>query len=453
MTMAPMPLGLGYVAQAIRRARQDDEIEIVDGRVLGLGSSGLDQCIRDFDPDVVGITATIMDSRETHALARTIKAVAAGIRVVVGGPYASSAPEVAVEDANIDVAVIGEGEATIVELLDAFESRPEDLSQVKGIAYRENGTLRRTGPRPPLASLDGIEPAWDLLKPAGYFSRLGRNAQNRIRRDHRVAQLFTSRGCPYNCIFCHNIFGKKIRYMDADAVLDQIALLVDRFGAREIEFVDDCFNHSLERSKEIFAKIAARDLDLHISFPNGLRADRLDEELLDLFQAAGVYRVSYAVESASPRVQRLIHKNLDLDRIGRVIDQTVERGILTVGFFILGFPTETVDEMKMTVDYAVDSAVHVADFFYLAPYPGTDVARAAGLDPRQVSYSDFSEISVNLSAATDEQLHAMAKSAYRRFYLDPRRVARILAVSPKNLQLVSNALITLRLLFQDAVAR
>jgi radical SAM superfamily enzyme YgiQ (UPF0313 family) len=372
---------------------------------------------------------------------------------VVGGPYASSAPDVVTEDPNVDVAVIGEGEVTIVELLDTFEREEPDLGRIKGIAFREKGATRRTEPRPPLAILDGIEPAWDLLAPDSYFSRTGRNAQNRIRRDHRVVQLFTSRGCPYSCIYCHNIFGKKIRYMDADAVIDQIVMLVERYGAREIEFVDDCFNHSLKRAKAIFEKLATRDLGLHISFPNGLRADRLDEELLDLLRAAGVFRVSYAVESASPRVQRVIRKNLDLDRIGEVIDQTVARGILTVGFFVLGFPTETVEEMQLTIDYALASKVHVADFFYLAPYPGTEVARAAGLDPRKVEYSDFSEINVNLSAATDEQLHAMAKSAYRRFYLDPRRVARILRASPKNLQLVNNALITLRLLFQDAVAR
>jgi radical SAM superfamily enzyme YgiQ (UPF0313 family) len=413
----------------------------------------MDRRIREFDPDVVGITATLMDRRETHELAATIKTVAPEARVVVGGPYASSAPDVVTEDANVDVVVIGEGEVTIVELLDALENGEQDLSRVKGLAYRHNGKTRLTEPRPPLESLDDIEPAWDLLGPDSYFSRLGRNAHNRVRRDHRVVQLFTSRGCPYNCIFCHNIFGKKIRYKDADSVIDQIAMLVDRYGVREIEFVDDCFNHNRERAKAIFAKLAARDLGLHISFPNGLRADRLDEELLDLFKAAGVFRVSYAVESASPRVQRVIRKNLDLDRINQVIDQTVERGILTVGFFILGFPTETVEEMQMTVDYALESAVHIADFFYLAPYPGTEVARSAGLDPRKVEYSDFSEISVNLSAATDEQLHAVAKSAYRRFYLNPRRLARILWAVPKNLQLVTNALITMRLLFQDAVAR
>jgi len=217
--------------------------------------------------------------------------------------------------------------------------------------------------------------------------------------------------------------------------------------------VDDCFNHDLDRAKAIFREIIRRKFDLHITFPNGLRGDRMDEELLDLFQGAGVFRVSYAIEAASPRVQKLIKKNLDLEKLNRAIEATAKRGIFTVGFFIMGFPTETADEMRMTVDFALRSDVHIANFFYLAPYPGTEVSRMAALDGHNVEFSDFSDISVNLSAATDDELHNMAKYAYRRFYLNPYRVARILKVVPKNSHLLLNAFITARLLFQDAVAR
>lgn len=334
MVMAPMPLGLGYVAQAIRRARPGDDVRIIDGRIDRLSSSVLVRRVLDTEPDVVGITATIMDSRETHELAREIRSAAPGTRVVAGGPYSSSAPEIVTEDRSIDVAVIGEGEATIVELLDAFEKGDPDLRGIEGLAYRDGDGFHLTPPRRPLKNLDGVVPAWDLLDPPGYFTRVGRNSQNRISRDHRVVQLFTSRGCPFSCTFCHNIFGKKIRYMDTDSVLDQIDMLVERYGVREIEFVDDCFNHDIDRAKRIFERLAAGRQRLNISFPNGIRADRVDEELLDLFKAAGVFRVSYAVESASPRVQRVVKKSLDLDLINRVIDQTVERNIFTVGFFI-----------------------------------------------------------------------------------------------------------------------
>ncbi len=452
MVMAPMPLGLGYIAEAIRGGR-GDVVKILDGRNLRLTMSQIAERIRDFRPDVVGITATIMDSREMHDLATMAKQQGAGIKVVVGGPYVSSSPATVIENESIDVAVLGEGEVTIVELLNAFEDEKKDLSGIDGVVYRENGETHFASARKPQQDLDSVRPAWDLLNPYAYFGHFKQNSHNRIRKDHRVVAIFTSRGCPYNCIFCHNVFGKKIRLMSAEAVVEEIAMLVDRYGVREIEFVDDCFNQRAERAKAIFRELIRRDLKLHITFPNGLRGDRIDDELLDLFKAAGVFRISYAVETASPRVQTLIKKKLDLEKVKQIISKTAERNIFTVGFFIMGFPTETVDEMKMTVDFALESDVHIADFFYLAPYPGTEVSKMAGLDARHVAYSDFSDISVNLSAATDEELHGMAKYAYRKFYLNPARVARILRVVPKNMHLVLNAFITARLLFQDAVAR
>jgi anaerobic magnesium-protoporphyrin IX monomethyl ester cyclase len=452
MVMAPMPLGLGYVAQALRERRGDD-VEILDGRNLRLSMAQIAERLRRARPDVVGITATIMDSREIHEVARIARRELPGAKVIVGGPYVSSSPDAAMKNESIDVAVLGEGESTAVELLDAFEKGAEDLGGIDGIVFRKEGETITTPKRKPAENLDDVRPAWDLLKPHDYFGRLKQNSHNRIRKDQRVVAIFTSRGCPYNCIFCHNVFGKKIRYMSAEAVIDEIEMLVARYGIRELEFVDDCFNHNLDRAKAIFREIIRRRFRLHITFPNGLRGDRMDEELLDLFKEAGVFRVSYAIEAASPRVQKLIKKNLDLDKVKAAITATAKRGIFTVGFFIMGFPTETADEMRMTVDFALASDVHIANFFYLAPYPGTEVARMAALDGHNVDFSDFSDISVNLSAATDAELHDMAKRAYRRFYLNPLRVARILKVVPKNTHLLLNAFITARLLFQDAVAR
>jgi anaerobic magnesium-protoporphyrin IX monomethyl ester cyclase len=452
MIMAPMPLGLGYVAEAIRKER-GDEVQILDGRNLRLTTDQIITRLRLFKPDVIGITATIMDSKEIHETAEAAKRALPDAKVVVGGPYVSSCPDAVMQNKSIDVAVIGEGEETVVEILDAFEKGVDDFSGIEGVCFRLGDQVKKTPGRAPVSNLDDLRPAWDLLNPHSYFSRFKKNSHNRIRKDHRVVAIFSSRGCPYNCIFCHNVFGKKIRYMSMDAVIDEIAMLKDKYDIRELEFVDDCFNQNLDRAKAIFRQIIARKFNLHITFPNGLRGDRIDEELLDLFEEAGVFRISYAVEAASPRVQKLIKKNLNLDKVKQAISSTARRGIFTVGFFIMGFPTETAEEMRMTVDFALDSDVHIANFFYLAPYPGTEVAKMAGPDGGNVMYSDFSEISVNLSAAADKELHDIVKLAYRKFYLNPFRVARILRVVPKNMPLLLNAFITARLLFQDAVAR
>ncbi len=174
----------------------------------------------------------------------------------------------------------------------------------------------------------------------------------------RCAPIFTSRGCPFGCIYCHNVFGKKFRARSAENVLDELSMLKREYNIGEIEIIDDCFNIDLSRAKEIARGIIDRKLDIAISFPNGIRADHMDKELVDLLKEAGTYRVYYAVETASPRLQKLIRKNVDLDRPKEIVDYTAAQGIMTCGFFMMGFPTETEEEIRMTIDYACRSKFH-----------------------------------------------------------------------------------------------
>jgi radical SAM superfamily enzyme YgiQ (UPF0313 family) len=452
MIMTPMPLGLGFVAGAILKGR-GDEVKIVDGRNLRLETADILREIREFKPQVVGLTATIMDSGETHTLTNAIRVEFPGMKIIIGGPYATSCHETVIADENLDVVVLGEAEETIVELLDAFDDGKSDLSGIKGIIYRDGDQMCYTEPRPVIQDLDKLDVAWDLLDPESYFSRSKRNSHNRIRKHHRVLALFSSRGCPYNCIYCHNMFGKKIRLMSADRVIDEILMLKDRYKIGELEFIDDNFNQRSKRAKDIFNQLIDKKVGLHITFPNGLRGDKLDEEMVDLFKEGGVFRISLAVESGSPRIQKVIKKKLDLDAIDRAITMVASRGIVTVGFFILGFPTETAEDMRKTVDFACKSDVHVADFFYLNPYPGTEISRTCGVNFGDISYDDFSAMPINISAASDKELHEMTRYAYRRFYSSPKRIWRILKVVPKNSHLVANAWITAKLLFQDAVSK
>jgi radical SAM superfamily enzyme YgiQ (UPF0313 family) len=367
----------------------------------------------------------------------------------VGGPYASANREAILDDTNFDVVVMGEGETTSVELMEAIESGA-DLAGVKGIIYRKDGEAVFTGPRELISDIDGLDMAWDLLDPKSYYKRLGRS-QNIIKKDYRTLTIFTSRGCPYGCIFCHNVFGKAFRGRSAESVLDEIQMLHDKYGMRELDIVDDAFNQSIKRSKAICEGLIERGLKLHIMLPNGIRGDRTDTDLLDLFQKTGFYRIAFAVESASPRIQKIIKKNIDLDKVKWSISEVARRGMFATGYLIQGFPTETFDEMKMTGDWAADSDLHVASFFYLNPFPGTEVATMAGKDFTDINFRDYSTMSVNISAATDDELHRANKYAYRRFYLSPKRFARIVKVVPKNARTFINAFLVLRLLFQDEV--
>ncbi len=445
----PVPLGLAYIAQVLRE-RRGDEVTILDARNLRLPPEAVARRAAELQPEVVGLTGLSFESPQVHALAKLVRQAAPGAKIVVGGPYASANLEKVLEDPSFDVVVVGEGEETAKELLDAFAGR-RALAEVRGIIYRENGAARFTGPRPAALDIDQYAPAWDLLDPKSYFKRSGRNSENIIKTSHRTLAVFTSRGCPYSCIFCHNIFGKKFRARSAENVVEEIAMLKERYGVKELEILDDSFNLDQERAKAIARGLIARKLDLKIALPNGIRGDRVDGEMLDLFQAAGFYRIAFAVESASPRIQELIHKRIDLNKVKQAITETARRGMVATGYFILGFPTETEADMQMTADFAVDSDLHVASFFYLNPFPGTEVAKLAGRDLTDCTFGDYFSITVNLSAVPDEVLHRQSKHAFRRFYLDPRRIWRTLRVVPKNPRTLLNAFLTLRLLFQDAV--
>ncbi len=445
----PVPLGLGYIAGALRKHR-GDEVEVADGRNLRWPLAKMRKRIREFNPDAVGITAINFEMKEAHELAAAAKAEAPGAPVIMGGPYASANREAVLDDKNVDVVAPGEGEDTAVELMSAIESGA-DLAGVKGIMFRRDGEALFTGQRELISDLDRVEVAWDLLNPRSYFRRSGRNSENIIKRDHRTLTVFTSRGCPYGCIFCHNVFGKAFRPRSPGSVVDEIEMLTKDHGIRELEIVDDAFNLSLKRAKKICEEIIDRGLALHIALPNGIRGDRTDPDFLDLLQRAGFYRIAFAVESASPRVQKIINKRVDLDRIKWSIEETARRGMVASGYFIQGFPTETYEEMIETGDWAAESDLHVASFFYLNPFPGTEVAKIAGRDFRSVNFRDYSTMSVNISAATDAELHQANKYAYRKFYLSPKRLARIARVAPKNMRTAMNGWLAIRLMFQDSV--
>jgi radical SAM superfamily enzyme YgiQ (UPF0313 family) len=277
---------------------------------------------------------------------------------------------------------------------------------------------------------------------------------NTIARSSRRLPMFFSRGCPMGCAYCHHIFGRKYRTFSVERTVSQMVSLRDCYNLHEFEIIDDTFNLRLEHAKDAMREIIAQKLDVGIAFTNGLRADRMDEELLDLMQQAGTYRIDYAIESASPRVQKLAKKRLDLERAREVVNMTAERGIVTGCYYMLGFPGETGEEMEATVEYALSLKNHISSFFYLMPFPGTEIAES---DPevskkaRDMTFRDASGVAVNLSAASEEAMAAVRRRGYRGFYFNAPRMLRIARDVPKNLRLLASALAVLRMSFRESV--
>jgi radical SAM superfamily enzyme YgiQ (UPF0313 family) len=235
-----------------------------------------------------------------------------------------------------DIAVVGEGEMSLVELLRALRTgRP--LAGVSGLVIREGEGLRETGRRPFIADLDTLPfPAWDLLEgfPERYLPAPFKVQQL------PAATLVTSRGCPNTCIFCdRSVFGSSCHAYSAEYVVRQMVELHRRYGIREFSFEDDTFVTFKVRLKEICERLI--DLQLDISWSCLGRVNHVTPENLRLMRQAGCWQISFGIESGSAEVLALINKRVTLDQVHQAVRMSREAGIRPKGFFILGHPGET----------------------------------------------------------------------------------------------------------------
>jgi radical SAM superfamily enzyme YgiQ (UPF0313 family) len=425
------PLGILMVAAAARE-RGHGDLHLLDMKVEDWTPEA---CVRELErlrPDVVGLSAMTYEAGCMHAVARLVKERLPDAVVVCGGPHPSVADADVMADPAVDFVVRGEGELVFADLLDELGAGTTDFGHVDGLGWRRGTEVVRNPDRPPPADLDAMPfPAWDLIDHAKYYT-VPRGGVIYAHRE--FATMFSSRACPWRCTYCHNSYGKTFRERSAEHVLAEIDLLVTRHGVRELVFMDDIFNFRPERAKAIALGLVERDYGLALTFPNGFRGDILDEELVDLLVKAGMYRCMIAVESAVPRIQKVMRKNLKVDRVERIVEHTARRGVMVHGAFMLGFPTETREEMEATIRWAARSHFHTAAFFRVIPFKGTELFRQveqAGYDlPSDWSAYEPYETDINLSEVEEPEIARLGRAAYRRFYLRPARLWRIFRLIP-----------------------
>lgn len=416
------PMGLLYLAATARR-ELGAEVRIVDGRLPWNGRHRILEELRGFEPEVVGISALTQDAPALHALTRLIKEAAPRSFVVAGGAHATVFASRTLSDEKIDAVVVGEGEQALVGLARALSEGSEPAG-IAGVVTRAAPAASRAVP---VAELDALPlPAWDLVdtRPYAFWPSM---APVGVRR-HR--SLVTSRGCPYGCIYCHRNHGKRFRPHSAERVLEEIGLLV-RQGVTDFEVVDDVFNLDRSRVQAICEGVLRAGHRIRFQFPNGLRSDLLDDETLVLMRRAGVNWISFAIETASPRLQKVIGKRLRLERARRAIKTAERLGIFCDGFFMLGLPTETEAEAEETIRFACDSPLHSAKFFLAVPFPETEMfERYARREAAAFDRYDYFYTTQNVSQISDAHLARLAEEGLRRFYRDPRRMLRILRAHP-----------------------
>jgi len=392
---------------------------VVDAAALNLDPDSLLARVKAARPDVLGLSATTFSIYHAAAFAARARELFPDITVIIGGPHVSAAPRETMERfPEFDVAVVGEGEETIIELLKALESGAH-LDTVAGILMRREGEIATTGRRAFLADLDTLPyPAWDLLEG---FPGLYPPATFKVRK-LPAASLVTSRGCPNRCIFCdRSVFGSNCHAFSAEYVVGMIRYLVEQFGIREFSFEDDTFITFKKRLVAICQGIVSLGLD--ISWTCLGRVNSIDGETLALMKRAGCWQISFGIESGSQEILTTIHKNVTLEQIRRAVALCRDAGILSKGFFIVGHPGETLLTLKQSLDFALELPLDDISVTMLTPFPGTEIYdRAAEFGEFDSDWSRMNLLNTVFipHGLTHEDLDQSQREMLRRFYLRPR---------------------------------
>jgi len=440
------PLGLLYIASSIIKKYKD----LYDIKIFNTGSSGfsagsLAQELERCRPDILGISAMTCEAGLMDELAGMAKAVNKDTVVIAGGPHASLAGKMILENKDIDFVVSGEGEEAAVELLSALENKA-GFSDIPGLSFRVAGAAVSNAPGQHPGDLDkmNILPgAWGLIDIKDYS---GYPDWSGARKNKYYAPVLTSRGCPFKCFFCRSrdTFGSEFRARSAESVIAEIVFLKEKFGIKEIHIYDDVFNYDAGRAKDICRGIIERKLGLDIAFPNGLRADLIDDEMLGLFRLAGVYKISYGIESASARVQKSLGKELDLEKVRNAVNKTVKAGILTNGYFILGFPGESRQDILETIDFAAHSSLDNASFFKFTDFPSLNARASRGEGGLEQAHFHSPESLPGVIPVAE--LNGLLLKAQQRFYCGWKRIFRGFLRSPGKGAFLKNLLNALSLL-------
>ena len=351
-----IPLGFlclsAYVKQQLK---EKVSVGLIDLRIFKNKKTSLSDKINSFKPDLIGISLMSFERDFLDEYLPAIKSLAPEAVIVIGGPYTTSDYMDALERFPVDFVVIGEGEKSFTNLIIELLNNKE-WHKVKGIAFKDNDRIVVNEKEEYIQNLDDLPlPDYDLIRIADYW---GFHAQmNGVLADTKYIHVMTSRACPFKCTYCHRYFGNKFRSRSPENVFAEIKLLYYHYGVREFHFIDDIFNFDRSRMHRILDYIITSGMKIYIAFPNGLRCDLLNFDDLAKLKSAGTYMMAVPIETVSSRTQKIIRKNHSLDRITKTITNCNKLGIVTRGFFMLGFPTETLADIRETISFALNSSL------------------------------------------------------------------------------------------------
>ena len=424
------PLGLLYLAGYIKKY-SDYELKIIDAQVEKMSYHQLDEEIKKFNPDIVGITAMTFTLLDVLKSVEITKKRCPKSKIVIGGPHVQIYPEETANLKNIDYVVLGEGEKIFLKLIQNID-QPEKLKNVNGLVFKESGKIINTGKPDFLNNLDELPfPPRKILPYKKYFSLL---AKGKV-----ITTMFTSRGCPFQCAFCDRpAMGRIFRARSAKNVIDEMEECLE-LGIKEIFIYDDTFTVDRQRVVDMCNEIIKRNLKF--IWDVRARVNTVDEELLFLLKKAGCERIHYGVEAGTEKILKVLNKQISLEQTLRAFKITKEAGIQTLAYFMIGAPTETKEDIMQTIEFMKKLKPDFVQITLLTPFPGTKIYQLALEEKvfddywREFARSPQPGFKTKYwtKELSSDELKKLLTIAYKKFYIRPiyiiKRIFKIKSLS------------------------
>lgn len=414
-------LGLGYIASSLEKAGHD--VSVTDSEAMGYGFKDLEQIIKEKNPDLVGMTTfcTVID--RIHEIATIVKRINKNTKVVLGGVHTTLFPEESIKRKDIDFIVVGEGDITIVELVNALDEGKEELYDVDGLVWKKCSKIIRNKNRE-LVNLDTLSfPARHLFPMEKYYSSANL-------RGKRTLNIMTSRGCPFRCAYCssHLTFGKTNRFRSPQNIIKEIIHLKEVYKIDGLQFYDETFTINRKNVIELCKLMINKKLN--IQWTCFTRVDLVDKELLDIMKEAGCYQIFYGVESGVQRLLDILQKDITLGQIKKALKLTREAKIESLASFMFAIPTETVEDSWQTIKFAIEIDPDYAQWEKTTPFPGNrmhELCMKSGtiITEDYSKYTGWNEVVYVPEGRTAEEIAETVNMAFRRFYLRPKHFIRM----------------------------
>lgn len=427
------PISIGYIATAMKKAGFDFDLLDIDAHRYS--DDEVDEFLQEKQYDVVAMGCIVTGYSKVKNLCARVRKYQKDTYIVVGNSVATSIYEILLSKTEADVAVMGEGDITIVKLLEAIqEKRREEnsLAHVLGIAYKENGKIYRNPPQPAIEDIS-LLPHLDfsLFDVEIYIQcsadSVDEDSTTIPREELRALPVNTARGCVGNCTFCyHNFRGYKYRYRSMDSILGEIRSMIEKYKLNYIFFGDELTLYSRKRAEEFTDAILQSGLKFNWTIT--CRADcftkESDVEIMKKMRKAGCVGAGFSLESSNPDILKMMNKNITVEDFARTARLFYQAGITPRTSLVIGYPMETVDTIRNTFRVCEECKIYPSAG-YLLPQPGSvmyDYARKQGFIPDEEAFllkmGDRQDLRINMTQMTDEEMETAVLEGLSKCNID-----------------------------------